>query len=99
MQLTDQDGKEIAANGTMCLKMIDTDQEKKIDAGVSWPYKKLDYGECILPSDFHHSVKVGDRVFINIVWSGFWNNVGLNAYNPVAEDQGWPSWRWLNATN
>lgn len=52
MQFTDSDGEEIAPNGTMCLKMIDTEQEKKIDAGVSWPFEKLKKGECIISSDF-----------------------------------------------
>ena len=98
MQFTDQDGNELAKNGTMCLKMIDTDQEKKIDAGVSWPYKKLEYGECIIPHDFHKTLKVGDKVFININWSGIWNNLGLSAYNPVAKEEGWPQWRWVNIT-
>ena len=65
---------------------------------MSWPYNKLDYGECIIPYDFHRKLKVGEKVFINIIWSRFWNNLGLSAYNPVAEEEGWPSWRWLNIT-
>ena len=52
MQFTDSGGEEIAPNGTMCLKMIDTEQEKKIDVGVSWPFEKLKKGECIISSDF-----------------------------------------------
>ena len=44
MQFTDSAGVELAVNGTMCLKMIDTDQEKKIEAGVNWPFEKLEYG-------------------------------------------------------
>ena len=47
----------------MCLKMIDTEKEKKIDLGVSWPYEKLEYGECIIGSNFaDNGVKVGDTV-------------------------------------
>jgi len=45
----------------MCLKMIDTEQEKSIDLGVSWPYEKLQKGECIIAVDFaSDGVEVGD---------------------------------------
>ena len=47
----------------MCLKMIDTEREKKIDLGVSWPFEKLEYGECIVAADLaEKGVKVGDTV-------------------------------------
>lgn len=47
----------------MCLKMIDTEKEKNIDLGVSWPYEKLEYGECIIAAAFAETgVKVGDTV-------------------------------------
>ena len=61
MQFTDAAGTELAPNGTMCMKFFDTEQEKAIDAGVSWPYEKLEYGECIIAADYAaNGVKVGD---------------------------------------
>ena len=31
-------------------------------------------------------------------WASFWNNVGLNGYNPVAQAEGWPQWQYMNFT-
>ena len=51
----------MAADGTMCLKIFDTEQEKKIDVGVSWPFEKLGPDECIISEDFANvGIKVGD---------------------------------------
>ena len=93
MEFTDSEGEKLAQDGTMCLKMIDTKQEKKIDAGVSWPFEKLEKGECIIASDFkEQGVSVGDKVYINMYWINFWNNVAINGYNPYAEENGLPLW-------
>mmetsp|Transcript_34277 Transcript_34277/g.42350 ORF Transcript_34277/g.42350 Transcript_34277/m.42350 type:complete len:127 (+) Transcript_34277:367-747(+) len=57
----DKNGEKLSSDGTMCLKMIDTEQEKSIDLGVSWPYEKLQKGECIIAVDFaSDGVEVGD---------------------------------------
>jgi len=29
-------------------------------------------------------------------WVNFWNNIGRNSYNPVAEANGWPLWTTIN---
>ena len=84
---TDMDGTQLATNGTMCLKFIDTAQEKKIDVGVSWPFEALKKGECIISSDFKsQGIAVGDKVQLTISWTDFWNNIGLNAYNTEANE-------------
>lgn len=45
-------GQKIATDGTMCVSMIDTDQEKEIGVGVSWPFEKLGPKECIISKEF-----------------------------------------------
>ena len=53
MLFMNADGTEyLAPNGTMCLKFIDTNQEKKINLGVSWPYGPLEPYECLISDDF-----------------------------------------------
>ena len=63
-----EDGELLAADGTMCLKFIDTEQEKKIDVGVSWPYEKLEPGECLIAAgDWpYQTIEIGDKVEIKI---------------------------------
>ena len=47
----------------MCVKFIDTEQEKEIAVGVGWPYEKMGPGECIIGSEFKsQGVNVGDDV-------------------------------------
>ena len=41
MFFTNAQGTQIAPNGTMCLKFIDTKQEEKIDLGVGWPFAPM----------------------------------------------------------
>lgn len=61
----------------MCLKFFDTHQEKKIGAGVSWPFKKLKPFECLISEDYatrrHRKVKVDDKIEINLLMGDFWN--------------------------
>ena len=52
MMFTNAEGGQLTSNGTMCLKFIDTKQEKKIDLGVGWPYEALDPYQCIISSGF-----------------------------------------------
>ena len=48
---------------TMCLKFIDSEQERKIGVGVHWPFEKLEKNECIISSNFaSKGIKVGDVV-------------------------------------
>ena len=35
----------------MCLKWLDTELERKINLGVSWPYDKLQPYECLVSAD------------------------------------------------
>ena len=86
----DAEGNYLAPNGTMCLKFIDTDQEKKIDLGVSWPYEALEPYECLISDDFASSggVKVGDYVSITLIWDNFFNGLRV-PYNNAAQANGW----------
>ena len=63
----------MAKNGTMCLKFIDTAQEKAIDLGVSWPYEKLAPDECLLSSEFAgQGVKKGDKITMSVYEAAYW---------------------------
>jgi len=65
IRVTDAQENILAPDGTMCLKFFDTDQESKIDVGVSWPYEKLERYECIIADDFELlGVEVGDKLTI-----------------------------------
>ena len=47
----------------MCLKFIDSEQERKIGVGVDWPFEKLEKNECIISSNFaSKGINVGDVV-------------------------------------
>ena len=75
----------------MCLKFIDTEQEKKIEVGISWPFEKLSRSECIISSAFEKKgIKVGDQVVITLQQSRFWTNIGRNEYNAAAVENDWP---------
>ena len=67
----DSNGEQLVANGTMCLKLFDTEMEKEIAVGVNWPYDTLNKDECIisktLSSDF--GIQVGDIVQLRILWT------------------------------
>ena len=81
----------------MNLKFIDTDQERSIDLGVSWPFSKLAPSECIISADFSSKgISVGDEVFFELSWTDFWNNLGMNGYNPQAELNAWPIWEHID---
>ena len=75
----------------MCLKWLDTVQEKSINVGFSWPYDKLEPYECLISDDFAVSAGVasGDQIVISVSWSAFWNNL-RNQYNDEAVEKGWP---------
>lgn len=68
MKMTNAEGEYLAAFGTMCMKFIDTEQEKKIDVGVSWPFEKLGPGECLIADgDWpYQTIEVGDKVTITM---------------------------------
>ena len=73
----------------MCLKFIDTDQEKKIGVGVAWPYEALKPYECLISDDFAaHGVKVGDYVKVTMIWNNFFNGLRV-PYNIAAQENGW----------
>ena len=69
------EGELLGSN--MCLKFIDTDQEKKIDVGVSWPYEKLEPGECLIAAgDWpYQTIEIGDKVEIEINWTAYFINM------------------------
>ena len=52
MNLKNTQGTQLVENGTMCLKWLDTEQEKAINVGVSWPYEKLEQYECLVSDEF-----------------------------------------------
>ena len=72
----------MAVNGTMCLKFIDTDQEKKISVGVSWPYEKLKPYECIISESLsmQKGVFVGDQFNVNMYVEDYFNRL-RTSYN------------------
>ena len=69
-------GDQIANNGTLCMKFIDTKQEESIDLGVAWPYDELDPNECIVSTDLKDAgVRKGSTIRISIGWTDYWNNM------------------------
>ena len=91
MNVQDLEGNDLATNGTMCIKWLDTEQEKAIDVGVSWPYDALEQYHCLVADTFASSAGLvkGDKIIINVAWSGFWNNI-RNQYNQAALEKSWP---------
>lgn len=60
----------------MCLKFFDTEKEREIDLGVTWPYKKLAPYECLLADSFADlGIAEGDAVRVHMNWTSFWNNM------------------------
>ena len=53
MMFSDYKNDLLAPNGTMCLKFIDTEKEKEIELGMSWPYEKLEPHECLISDEFY----------------------------------------------
>ena len=85
LMLSDFKGELLAQNGTMCLKFIDTDQERKIDVGMTWPYEKLKPYECLISDEFYEQgVTLGDKITITLSWTDFWQNMRTQ-YNEVAQ--------------
>ena len=75
----------------MCLKFIDTEQEKAIDLGVSWPYEKLAPNECLVSSEFAgQGVKKGDKIIMSVYEAAYWK-VLIEQYNHAALENGWPT--------
>ena len=52
----------------MCLKFIDTDKEKQIGVGTSWPFEKLAPNECLISNQFQkqYKINVGDNVLVTL---------------------------------
>lgn len=85
-------GSQLAPNGTMCLKWLDTDKEKEIGVGVSWPYEKLSPFECLISETFgrESGLKKGDQFVISVYWGPIWP-ILAHQYNEEAQVQGWPT--------
>ena len=77
MNVKNVQGTQLASNGTMCLKWLDTEQEKSINVGVSWPFDKLEPYECLISDDFASSAGIvsGDQIVISVAMTNFWNNL------------------------
>ena len=76
----------------MCFKFLDTDREKEIEIGSSWPFAKLNPYECIVPSTFaSKGLSVGSKIRIQLWLSAIWDNMRF-AYNKVADENGWGEW-------
>ena len=58
----------------MCLKFMDTEQEKKIDLGVGWPYSAMEAYECMISNEFQNkAIKIGDKVKIKLtIGAAYW---------------------------
>ena len=84
MMFSDYKGDLLAPNGTMCLKFIDTDKEREIEAGLAWPYAKLEPYECLISDEFYQQgVTKGDKLNITLSWTHFWQNLRPQ-YNDAA---------------
>lgn len=84
IMFSDFRGDLLAPNGTMCLKFIDSEKERAIEVGVSWPYPKLEPYECLISDEFYQQgVNIGDKVSITLSWTQFWQNLRAQ-YNDVA---------------
>ena len=91
VQFSNADGKKLAKDGAMCLKFIDTEKEKQIGLGTTWPFKKLNPHECIISNKFKKSegVNIGESVKINLKMRNFWYT-HYHYYNEIASERGWP---------
>jgi hypothetical protein len=51
-----------------CVMLIDTEREKEIEIGVTYPYPPLGPGECLIPEAKKEflEVEIGDRVIVEI---------------------------------
>ena len=68
------EGEPLVADGTMCVLFIDTEQEKKIDVGVSWPFEKLEPGECLISAAFQ-TIEIGDKLNIAMNYTNLFINM------------------------
>ena len=53
---------------SICLNLIDTDREKEINVGRSYPFEPLDMGECLLDQKWQQTLRVeeGDMVYFGM---------------------------------
>ena len=66
------------------MKYFDTEQEKKINAGVSWPFEKLGPYDILVSSDFKgKGLSVGDTLTLVINLNSPFN-IFRKQYNEVA---------------
>ena len=60
----------------MCLKFIDTEKERDIEVGLSWPYQKLEPYECLISDEFYQKGVIhGDKINITLSMTNFWQNL------------------------
>ena len=97
IRVTGAQGNMLAPDGTMCLQFGDTDQEKEIGVGVSWPHEKLGPNECIIFSG-GLPAQVGDKLTIRLIFNGYWNNMRIQ-YNKAALENSWNQFPQLNETH
>ena len=89
---TDQGQITNSDEQSLCLKFIDTQQEKEIGVGTSWPFAKLSPNECIVPNTLSlQGVSIGSTIRVQMWLSDIWNNMRFG-YNRVAEENGWGEW-------
>lgn len=49
------------------MKWLDSDKEKAMELGVSWPFSKLNPYECVIGNSFTNvDLKVGDTISIQL---------------------------------
>lgn len=60
----------------MCMKWLDTEKEKAIKVGTSWPYEKLNPYECVIADKFSSmGVSVGSKIHISLRTADLYNNM------------------------
>ena len=71
-----------------CIMAFDTDREQDIDLGVSYPFEKLNKGECLISEEWKGkgAIREGSTIPLLHNHGSFWSSL-LQAYNedPVNE--------------
>ena len=73
--------------------MWDTEYEKSIGLGSTYPYEPLAKGECLVPAGYQaEGLKVGDILTIDNGggedWPSLWHYIA-RSYNKRAKEEGW----------
>ena len=72
------------SNNNIYLMLIDTEREKEIELGRSYPYKKLKEGECLVHKSL---IRKNQKIFnISLSMDNFITNTLLYYYNDIKKE-------------